>query len=96
MSFQYDRVNRKENKKNWPCTIAPELWDAWKAKRRRGDPVPFAEKLGVSRPVIENALNYGYVVMPGLADQITALFEDRIKQERETAARLNALQEPKK
>lgn len=87
----YNSEKRGKAKKQYPCTISQELLEAWNAKRRRGDTMPMAEKLGVSRPVIENALNYGYVVMEGLAEWITQYFADRVEREKQAAQSLNAL-----
>lgn len=82
----------RESKKQWSLTIAPELHEAWKNNRRKGDPEALAEFCQVSRPVIDRALIYGYVSVEGLTDKINQYFEDRLKKEREAAARLTSLQ----
>lgn len=81
----------RESKKQWPRTVAEELHEAWKSNRRKGDPEALAAHCGVSRPVIDRALLYGYVSVEGLTDKINQYFEDRLKKERQDAARLNSL-----
>jgi nitrogen regulatory protein PII-like uncharacterized protein len=81
----------RESKKQWPRTIAEELHEAWKGARRKGDPEELAKVCGVSRPVIDRALIYGYVSVEGLTDKINKYFEERLRKERKDAARLNGL-----
>jgi nitrogen regulatory protein PII-like uncharacterized protein len=82
----------RESKKQWPLTVAPELHNAWKNARRKGDPEELAKVCGVSRPVIDRALIYGYVSVEGLTDKINKYFEDRLRKERKDAARIESLQ----
>lgn len=79
--------------KKWPRQISEELLDAWQALRRKGDPETIAEKIGYSRPVIDRALIYGYVSIPGLADKINKFFGDRLDGEIQEAKRLIALKQ---
>jgi hypothetical protein len=81
----------RESKKQWPRTVAEELHESWKTLKRKKDPDVIAKQLGVSRPVIDRALIYGYVSIPDLADKITKYFEDRLNKERGDASRLNNL-----
>lgn len=76
------------DKKYTNCTIAVELWDAWKKMLRTGDKEEMAKTLGYSHPVIGRALKYGYVNMPELPGAITKFFQDRIDKEKEAAAKL--------
>jgi hypothetical protein len=80
-----------ETKQLPPLTIAPELFEAWKKAKRKGDSTEMAKTLGVSKPVIDRALLYGNVTMVGLSEKVTKYFEDRLKKEREAAGRLNSL-----
>lgn len=81
----------RENKKQWTLTIAPELHETWKNSRRIGDPEALAKVCGVSRPVIDKALIYGYVSVEGLVDKINTYFEERLLKERADAKRINGL-----
>lgn len=78
----------RESKKIWPCTISSELHEAWKKLRRTGDPDAIAKHAGVSRPVIDRALNHGYVTLANLPDKINAYFTDRQEKEKGEAAKL--------
>lgn len=77
----------KQNKKskNLSCTIDPDLFQAWTNFRRIGDSMEIkkASKKGFSRPTIDNALNYGYVLQPGLSEEITDFFTERLNREKE-------------
>lgn len=86
-------MTTRTSKKEWPLTVAPELLASWQKLRRKKDPETIAAKLGVSRPVIDRALIYGYVGVENLATGITLFFEERLNQERKDAARLNNLAE---
>lgn len=74
-------------------TITEELHEAWKRLRRKRDGELMATELQYSRPVIDRALNYGYVAMPELPDLINGWFMARIKREKESAKILNELNE---
>lgn len=86
---------KRESKTVWNRTIAEELHETWLRLKRKKDPEAIAEALGVSRPVIDRALLYGYVSIPELTGKITQFFEDRLNKERADAVRLNALSEVK-
>lgn len=66
----------------YPRTISLELYDAWQIMRRSGDPGKLHDKLKISRPIIDRALNYGNVKKTGLADKITKFFNDRFEAEK--------------
>lgn len=72
----------------YPRTVAEELLDAWQELKRKRDGEIMATELGYSRPVIDRALNYGYVALPEIPDLITKWFLDRLKKERESAKQL--------
>lgn len=81
-------VKNKKDKKIFERTVAKELHDAWKKLKRKRDGELMATELGYSRPVIDRALNYGYVAMPELPDLINKWFMDRLKAERADAKKL--------
>lgn len=64
-------------------TISDELFTMWKACRQRGDVnkiTAYCNNISsTSRPVIERALNSGFVVREGLADLITNYFTNRLE-----------------
>lgn len=78
-------------KRNYTCTIAPELHKTWLRLRRKGDPEAMAAEFGVSRPVIDKALIYGYVSMPHIPDWINDFFKKRLDKEKESAKELTGL-----
>lgn len=78
-------------KRIYTCTVRPELLEAWKKLRRRGDTLTIAKECGYSRPAIDHALNYGYVTLGELPNIITKFFMDRLNAEKEQSAQLLAL-----
>lgn len=82
-----------ENKtpKVWPCNISPELLAAWQRVKRKKDPETMATQLKCSRPVIDRALLYGYVSIPGLIEKINTYFMDRLTKEKGQASKLMEL-----
>lgn len=72
-------------KSNWPLTIAPELFGAWQKMKRKKDPQVMAEALGVSRPLLTRALNFGNVTKEGLVEQINTFFKTRLEAEKDAA-----------
>lgn len=77
--------------KKWPRTIAPELHEAWIKMKRKRDSEAMVKALGRSRPIIDRALNYGFVSLPELTDQISKFFLDRMNQEKKSGAEIIAL-----
>lgn len=67
--------------KDYQCTIAPDLFEAWKKLRRKGDPEAIAKLLGKSRPIIDRALKYGHVVDANVVSGITKYYNDRLAAE---------------
>lgn len=78
----------KKISKQYPRTIAEELHEAWQKLKRKRDGELMAKELQYSRPVIDRALNYGYVAMPELPDLISKWLMDRLKNERSSATEL--------
>jgi hypothetical protein len=79
---------RVPRKKEWPRTIAEDLHVAWLKVRRPKDGEVIAIALGFSRPVIDRALNFGYVANPDLTEKISEFFTNRLNKERESAQNL--------
>lgn len=77
----------KESKKH-PRNVALELLQAWQKLRRRGDGQEMAKDLEYSRPVIDRALNFGHVNVPGMVDSINQWFTERLTRERKSANKL--------
>lgn len=84
-------MSEEKSPKVWERTIDEELLKTWQKLKRKKDPETMAAALGVSRPVIDRALIYGYVSMPDLVPKINKFFEDRLTGERGDAQRLNKL-----
>jgi hypothetical protein len=72
-------------------TISDELFQMWKDCRTRGDVNKITEETKLSRPVIERALNSGFVVKEGLADTITYYFAKRLEGSRATTNKLKSI-----
>lgn len=89
-------MSKQKNSEKYPRTIAEELHNAWQKLTRRGDGKAMAEELEYSRPVIDRALNYGYVTFHELPDKINKWLKDRLEKERKNAHQLNQLLEEKK
>lgn len=77
--------------KKWQRTVSEDLFEAWKKLRRTGDVGLLMKDLKLSRPVIDRALNNGYVSMPELADKINSFFQTRLEAENKKAKELLAL-----
>lgn len=77
-----------EEKKDLPCTIAPELLEAWKRLQLFGDVTSIKNATGYSPLIIRRALKYGYVLAPELPDLINKFFSNRLEQQREVAKKL--------
>ena len=75
------RELRPKLAKLFPLTIPLQLYKAWQMMQRKGDPGALCKKLKVSRPVIDNALNYGYVKDSSLTAKISKYFDDRARGE---------------
>jgi hypothetical protein len=72
-------------------TITEELFETWKQCRMRGDVNEITKLMKVSRPVIERALNSGFVVQQGLADKITEFFTKRLEESQVNSERLKKM-----
>lgn len=70
------------------CTIDPELLEAWGKLRRYGDTGILMDKFNLSRPVIDRAINFGYVKKQSLADRITKFFNDRLAREKRSGTKI--------
>lgn len=77
--------------KRWERTISADLHEAWKTLRRPGDVALIMEETGMSRPVVDRALNSGYVSLPDLIDKINSFFQSRLERENKKAKDLLAL-----
>lgn len=82
----------RERKIQYQRTISQELHTAWLKLKRKGDSAIIAEKLDLSRPVIDRALLYGYVAqVADLPDQINKFFFERMEAEKSQAKKLTAM-----
>ncbi len=66
------------NKKQ--CNIPESVFEVWKKSRQHGDNKLIAKAVGVSVPVISDALNFGYVNKIDVVNKINDFFLERIKQ----------------
>lgn len=80
-----------KSKSFYPCTISQSLFLAWQKFRQRKDGETIADALGYSRPVIDRALNFGYVKTQGLDDKISEFFQNRVNAQTMQADKLNNL-----
>lgn len=67
--------------RDFECTIAPKLFEAWQKLRRKGDPEAIMELTKKSRPIIDKALKYGHVKDQTIIDVITKYYNDRLNAE---------------
>lgn len=86
---------KQKTSEKYPRTVAAELLEAWQRLKRRGDGEVMAEELQYSRPVIDRALNYGYVTLQELPDKINKWLKERLERERAEAADLTQSLEEK-
>lgn len=84
-------MDNQKQKATYARTIPKELLEAWQKYRRRCDGETIADALGYSRPVIDRALNFGYVKTAGLTEKISEFFTDRLNKERTAATALTDL-----
>lgn len=80
-------------KKQYECNISPDLLASWQKLKRHGDTETMAKEFGVSYPVIQRALNHGFVTISDLSAKITNFFSERLTTESIAAQSLNELSE---
>lgn len=76
--------------KRYPMTISKPLFDTWQKNRRKNDSVKIMEITGMSRPIIDRALNYGHVKDDDIISTITNYFLMRVQNENKLHQQLNA------
>lgn len=72
----------------YPMTISQQLWDAWQILRRVGDAGRIHDKTGISRPIIDRAINYGNVKQAHVERKISEYFQDRFAGEQSKGEKL--------
>ena len=72
----------------YTLTIDRELFEAWGKLKAYGDPGKIATHLNISRPVIDRALNFGYVKKDKVSDGITKFFNDRLAREKRSGTKI--------
>ncbi len=72
----------------YPCNVPKEQYDYWQKHRLTNDADILCKKIGLSRPVIDRALNYGHVKKDDLADKINKFFEQRVEKQKKMGQRL--------
>lgn len=77
-------------KERYPLTIEQDLYDSWQLHRRYGDPGRICKAKGISRPIVDRALNFGHVKDPLVAKRIYAFFMERVNSEKNSGNRLIA------
>lgn len=70
-------AKKKSETKTFECTINPVLFETIKLLRRWQDAKELVEKTGFSRPVIDNALNYGHIKDAVLEKAIVDFYKTR-------------------
>lgn len=78
-----------KEKKVFEMTIEPELFDAWKSKRKTTDVKELVELTGKSESIIYRALQFGHVKNEELSDTISNFYIDRAKKQKEQANLIN-------
>jgi DNA-binding phage protein len=66
----------------YPLNIAQDLFDSWQMMKRYGDAALIAKEKGISRPIVDRALNYGHVTKHGVTMKINNYFNARIALEK--------------
>lgn len=77
-----------KKKRTFERTIEPELFKAWKSKRRTGDVEELIKITGKSYPIISRALLYGHAPNVEVADAISTFFIERSKKEKDQAEKI--------
>lgn len=83
-------AQQKGNKTVYELNISPELFEAWGKLKRKKDSETIATKYGFSRPVIDRALNFGYVKLPEVIVRINDFFAERKEEESKMAKKLTS------
>lgn len=76
-------------KKEFEMTIEPELFEAWKAKRRTTDVKELVEITGKSESIIYRALQFGHVKNEDLSDTISNFYIERANKQKEQARKIS-------
>ena len=75
--------------KSYERTIDEDLFKLWQMLRRNTDIKELCEITGKSNPVIYRALNFGFVRDLQVEKDITAFYENRAEEQRESARKIS-------
>jgi hypothetical protein len=68
-------------KQTFEQTITDKRLQKWRSARRMNDSKIISERFGICRPVIDRALNFGYVKKQKTIEAIDQYFDEREKLE---------------
>lgn len=81
-------MEKKKMKKTFELTIDATLFELIKILRRYEDIQKLVEKTGLSRPVIDKALNFGHIRQASLETAIIEFYENRAKDQADAVERI--------
>ena len=83
-------------KKTFERTISPALFETIKMLRRYEDVQKLVDKTGLSRPVIDKALNFGHIRQASLETAIIEFYEIRATEQDDAVVRIINILKSKK
>lgn len=83
-------------KKTFERTISEALFETIKMLRRYEDVQKLSDKTGLSRPVIDKALNFGHIRQSSLETSIIEFYEARAKEQYDAVLRIINILKSKK
>lgn len=87
-------MENKKTKKTFELTIDAALFELIKILRRYEDIQKLVEKTGLSRPVIDKALNFGHIRQASLETAIIEFYENRAKEQADAVDRIINILKP--
>ena len=89
-------MKKETIKKTFERTISEPLFETIKMLRRYEDVQKLVYKTGLSRPVIDKALNYGHIRQVSLETAIIEFYEIRAKEQDDAVLRIINILKTKK
>ena len=89
-------MKKEPIKKTFERTISLALFETIKMLRRYEDVQKLVDKTGLSRPVIDKALNFGHIRQASLETAIIEFYETRATEQDDTVVRIINILKSKK
>ena len=89
-------MKKETIKKTFERTISPALFETIKMLRRYEDVQKLVDKTGLSRPVIDKALNFGHIRQASLETAIIEFYEIRATEQDDAVVRIINILKSKK